>query len=473
MPAVDMNNENQNPNIVVRTSGLDSYVPTIRRVNESDIKVEFPHQHLTPIEGEPTYETVQNLEEELADNALTAKVNFGGGKKGSLGVVYENTKFRIESGGTDWVVPAEQGAYPTFPANATDDEKKALISEFIRDEYDRKVVEAVEDLLKNQVIEAIDEDYILELKEGRSGYSGITLLAILKHLRSEYATMDDVVYKGLMKRFREPPDMDAPIDKYFRKQQECQLRSQDSDDPVTEKGMVIQLTTHMGETGVINKQVTKFRNQMEATEKTWDKAKKWFRRALKELRDEARLEGADTAFKANAAVKPSTAEAAYNEARDEIAGQMRDSFSVLAASAVTKSDTLDAHAATIASLSNTIAELTSINKKLVAALAAAKQGGRNINPPPGFAADANMTGHSLNALGDSCPTKKWRPDGRWNFVASQFCKTCNNMVKHVPADCPELPGNEKIKEEMARIRASKKARRGKKGGAAATAAAEE
>ena len=40
------------------------------------------------------------------------------------------------------------------------------------------------------------------------------------------------------------------------------------------------------------------------------------------------------------------------------------------------------------------------------------------------------------------------------------------MVKHVPADCPELPGNEKIKEEIARIRTKKKTQRSKKSGAA-------
>ena len=164
MESTDKNDENQNPNIVVQSSGLDNYAPTIWRVNESDIKAKFPHQHLTPIEGEPAYDTVQNLEEELADNALTAKVRFGGGKKGSLGVVYKNAKFRIETGGTDWIVPAMQGAYPTLPANATDDKKKAIISEFIQDEYDLKVVEAVGDLLKNQVIEAIDEDSTPELK---------------------------------------------------------------------------------------------------------------------------------------------------------------------------------------------------------------------------------------------------------------------------------------------------------------------
>ena len=79
--------ENRNPNIIVRSSGLDNYVPTIRRVNESDVKARFPHQHLTPIEGEPTFAIMQHLEEELASNALTAKVRFGGGKKGCLGVV--------------------------------------------------------------------------------------------------------------------------------------------------------------------------------------------------------------------------------------------------------------------------------------------------------------------------------------------------------------------------------------------------
>ena len=158
----------------------------------------------------------------------------------------------------------------------------------------------------------MDEDYILKLKQGRSGCSGVTLREILKHLRSEYATMDDVVYEDLMKRFREPINMNALIYKYFRKQQKCQLRSQDSDDPISEKGMMIQLTTHLGKTGLINKQGNKLCNQSEAADKPWDKGKKWFCKAIKELRGEMRLEGAGTTFKANTVVKPTTAKIAYN-----------------------------------------------------------------------------------------------------------------------------------------------------------------
>ena len=91
---------------------------------------------------------------------------------------------------------------------------------------------------------------------------------------------------------------------------------------------------------------------------------------------------------------------------------MRDSFSALAQAAVAKAETIDAHAATIASLTNTIAELTATNKQLVKALAAAKAApATGVRPPPGFT-NANLTGHAQNSLGESCPTKKWRPDGR-------------------------------------------------------------
>ena len=72
--------------------------------------------------------------------------------------------------------------------------------------------------------------------------------------------MDDLIYKKTMHKFRLPQDIDLPIDKYFRKKEECQLLSQDSDGPISDKGMVLPLTTHMGEMGLINKSVIIFKN---------------------------------------------------------------------------------------------------------------------------------------------------------------------------------------------------------------------
>ena len=48
--------KNNNPNITVRSSGLDMFIPTIPKVNESDIKAKFKTDTITSINGEPTFE---------------------------------------------------------------------------------------------------------------------------------------------------------------------------------------------------------------------------------------------------------------------------------------------------------------------------------------------------------------------------------------------------------------------------------
>ena len=50
-------------------------------------------------------------------------------------------------------------------------------------------MEVVEDLFKGLFLEAIDEDYVVELKEGIRKYNGWALRDLLKHLR-KYAKMD-------------------------------------------------------------------------------------------------------------------------------------------------------------------------------------------------------------------------------------------------------------------------------------------
>ena len=88
--------------------------------------------------------------------------------------------------------------------------------------------------------------------------------------------MDDLVYTDIMKRFAEPPDMDLPINKYFTKQDECMLLASDSDNPITDAAMVLQLTTHMAATSRINRFVTKFKRQAKPEKKHRRKARSSF-----------------------------------------------------------------------------------------------------------------------------------------------------------------------------------------------------
>ena len=87
------------------------------------------------------------VEQELACNALTAKVHFGGGNRGCLCVVYTAIKYHTETG-VNGTVPATQRAYPTFVANDTNDKKKLAILEFIRDAHGIRVMDTVQELLK-------------------------------------------------------------------------------------------------------------------------------------------------------------------------------------------------------------------------------------------------------------------------------------------------------------------------------------
>jgi len=352
------------PNITISGGGLDNLIPTVRDVKEANLLARFKTQTLTTIDGEPTFASVAKLEQELASNALTMKVSFGGGKKGSLGLVFSAAKYLAEAG-QDWIVPASEGPFPLFTPNMTDLQKKARIADYLVKEYDLKVVTSGGHLLKNQFLDAVPEEYILELKQGLSEYNDVSLLDLLKHLRDEYAPMTEVIYMGLLANFREAPNLEEPIDVYFAKQQECQLLTADSMDPISDNAMVMQLTTHMGQCGLINTAVTKFKRQPDPADKTWAKAKAWYRRALRDLKAETALEGGDTVtYQANGARVSATD--AREEARDEIAGQMRESFGALAQAAVAKSETLDSNATTIAALTKAVAVLTETNRSLVA-----------------------------------------------------------------------------------------------------------
>ena len=353
--------------------------------------------------------------------------------------------------GQSWTVPATEGSYPTFAANASEDEKKREISAFIQREKGIKTVRAVEELLKNMFLESIDEDYVVELKDGLREYDGRTLRDLLGHVK-KYGKMDDAVHAKIMEDFRKAPNMDLPIDKYFAKQEECKKLVADTDNPISDAGMVLQLTQHLGRIASLNRKVVKFKKRSDPADRTWAKGKEYFRECIEDLEDENVLLGAEPNMQANAATNTSTIE---DKVRDEMAERLEGSFEALASAAVAKSTTIDSHTATIASLTKSVAQLTIANKTLTDQLAAAlalcgKPGASppvKPPPPPGFPSTPIDTIHILNTAGIACPARKAK-DGTWHFVAGQHCGTCNKSgVTHIPADCFALPANAEKKEK--------------------------
>ena len=147
----------------VTVSVMDSFVPTIPEASADAIEAKFPHKTLSKIEGQPTYADFFLLREELFRNALSSKSPFGGGGHGHLGAVMDSVNYTIETGGATWFIPATAGMFPTFQTGANDNEKKRAVAEFVRDETGIKIADTTINLLRNQLLEAVDENYYTEL----------------------------------------------------------------------------------------------------------------------------------------------------------------------------------------------------------------------------------------------------------------------------------------------------------------------
>ena len=234
-------------------------------------------------------------------------------------------------------------------------------------------------------------------------------------------------------------------------------------DQLTKVDMVIQLVEHMGTTGTHTKASVIF-NKLPEVEQTWKKAKFWFREAVLIVDEMEKYSGINGDLLANAVV---IKENVAQEARNEVASRMQESFSQLAQAAVAKLETIDAHVASISSLAKAIAEMTATCKTLTATnstlvTALAKCGGKNANnPPPGFSKTGTTTSHALNYDSVACPTHKRNGVKLMTFVNGQHCASCRRLDQwHLPVDWLELPYNVARK---ALIKAKRLVRQGGKG----------
>ena len=86
----------------------------------------------------------------------------------------------------------------------TKDEKKIAIAEFILSEQDILKAKTCGDLLKNQLLDAVEDKYLRELWDRCSEYNDRTVLELLDLLFANYAKLDNPVINRNMERFNEP-----------------------------------------------------------------------------------------------------------------------------------------------------------------------------------------------------------------------------------------------------------------------------
>ena len=165
----------------------------------ADIRDEVRKETATKIHGQPTDHNVTLLEKELIAIAATIPSTLGGGNHGHAGLIVEPAKYLTMTGGTAFIQPGNPGIYPAGLApNAAagtrareEAEHKELIAQY-------EIHKGVEQALKDIIIQAVDEDYLLEIEDETLGFLNETPRSMIIHLRNRGGALDFADTKTLL-----------------------------------------------------------------------------------------------------------------------------------------------------------------------------------------------------------------------------------------------------------------------------------
>lgn len=162
----------------------------------TDPTLSFPHAELTRIIGKPTFHGVQQIKKQLISNAVSVPSNRGNGVLGHAVIVLGQVAYDAIAGpGNLWVDPVNPGNAPLIAANATQAQILNAQHQWEREKAEWELFIAISSALKRQLLAAIDDIYISSLEDPLFGFTNTTVHAILTHLDTTYAIVDQDALK--------------------------------------------------------------------------------------------------------------------------------------------------------------------------------------------------------------------------------------------------------------------------------------
>jgi hypothetical protein len=265
---------------------------TISTVNYREIF--FEHPELTKIIGIPTYDTLHKLNQEIKSNAISVHSNLGGGQHGHLGLVVSPTAYAILS----------NMAYerPTLPATL---DVPATASKHSQDLLERTHTESlrlfhevrgVERALTQQIVSAVNPQYIAAMRNRSTGQFTGTIYQLLQYLLTVYGKITPSQLLELEHETKTLAyDPITPVDVVYNQVEDLVEYGEMAQCPYT------QTQTINIAYAIINR-TTKFResikvwNRLPPLQRTWIAFKIHFRDAHNELQETGELTMADAGY---------------------------------------------------------------------------------------------------------------------------------------------------------------------------------
>ena len=253
-------------------------------LSADDIVSKFPVKTLPIIQGAPDYESISSMVQALYGNAASLSTTSGGGAHGHIGLIMTPALYATLTA-TPYLAPIDPGILPNIPNRSTAESREQIIREHKEERrvYDNNTT--MDDALKGQIIDTIEDTYLCELRNKYTGYLGVNTRDLLDHLIDRYGKITPADLEANKMRMNEPIDATQTIDVFFKRIDDCIQYADDGEVPFTPE-QILQTAYHaMSTSGHYNDACKIWRKKTAAT-KTWPLFKPYFAEEYHDLKEQ-------------------------------------------------------------------------------------------------------------------------------------------------------------------------------------------
>ena len=174
----------------------------------------FPYPTISPIVGQPGYDTIAEVHLQLNANAASVQSHLGDGALGLLYLTVTPAVYNTLSL-VPFIPPPNPGPDPIIPANATGPQINDIRLQFANATKLYKQYDTTDKALKQLLLGAVDDMFVRSLRNRHIGYANVTTLELLTHLYTVYAKINTADLEANTARMKVPYDVNLPIETFF------------------------------------------------------------------------------------------------------------------------------------------------------------------------------------------------------------------------------------------------------------------
>ena len=258
----------------------------------------FEHPTVTKIHGEPTFEGIRTIHKELMINAQTVYSDLGGGAHGHLGLVLSPRRYALLSN-ADYVRPQHPGQL-VIPPGTTQHMVRTLKDQHEQRLKTFKEMTNVENSLKQQLVAAVEPQYIQALRDITTGKLIGTIAQVIKHLYDVYGRVTpQALYEQEQRVHQMVYDPGHPIDGVFSAVDELANYAEAAQTPYSQPQCINLAYRILNRSGLFQRWILDW-NAKPHVQKNWANFKSHFRKAHQQLKETSNLQVQDSTYHANA-----------------------------------------------------------------------------------------------------------------------------------------------------------------------------